>query len=276
MPVDLFSIPTPAVDRYHNVVKRVGTILLLAIFAGPAAGQHGSPKKDRYGLSLGLGTIYVRQVYKDIDNRSIPIPVISYRGPRLRIEGTGASYKIFQWMMLSGKLLTLYRTTGYDPEDSPFLTGMQEREDTVEIGGELGVFLPYGFQLKTRLFIDSLDRHKGELVDISLSKFFGSDRWILTPSIGLLYQDQSGNDYYYGVRPNEATSVRPSYRANSSLSPHIGGMIRYNFNKQWGFMTIINIEFLSSEKQNSPIVDKNERLFSLFGITYKFPKNQNT
>ncbi|MBK8574467.1 MAG: DUF2141 domain-containing protein [Elusimicrobia bacterium] len=100
-------------------------------------------------LGVGVGVITQTSPYLGSDRVIVqPIPAISYIGDRVQILGPGIQCGLFKWGNLVGLAVTgNYRLGAYDEEDSPYLVGLGNRQDTLMGGLALQAFLPGGLDV---------------------------------------------------------------------------------------------------------------------------------
>jgi outer membrane protein len=63
------------------------------------------------------------------------------------------------------------------------------------------------------------------------------------------------NDYYYGVRPGEATPDRPAYEAGAGANLEFGVQATYRLNANWQLLGGVSVVQMSSAIRNSPVVE---------------------
>jgi outer membrane scaffolding protein for murein synthesis (MipA/OmpV family) len=74
----------------------------------------------------------------------------------------------------------------------------------------------------------------------------------------------------YGVNASEATGQRAEYAPQSVLLPYISVNKIYSLTPQTSLFANVNIKFLPSKVVNSPIVNGNMSVSSVFGLNYSF------
>ncbi len=79
----------------------------------------------------------------------------------------------------------------------------------------------------------------------------------MTPGIGVQWNSENQNEYYYGVsRKESARSGLRGYNPNDSWSPYTELSASYNFLGDWSVYGTARYTRLSDEVTDSPMVDK--------------------
>ncbi len=226
--------------------------------------------------SLGAGVIVAPRPYVGADAEIQPIPIIEFYSGRWFVQGIRAGYRFVDTRSIDFNVGARIRFSGLDPDDSPFLEGMEERRQTVEAGlgldWEFARALRGAFELELRAFADVLGRSDGfeTSIDLGWRRVFGPGKMILLPAVGMVYQSSDQVDYYYGVRPEEALPGRPAYRGAAVFNPRASVLFVYRFTHRWGLTTLVSVDFFDDEIESSPIVDQSSELFGLVGLAYSF------
>src|SRR5258708_13232794 len=76
------------------------------------------------------------------------------------------------------------------------------------------------------------------------------------------------NDYYYGVRPDEATPERPAYTARAGIMPELGVWGAYGLTERWSLVLGATVSRLPSSVSGSPVVDGKTQWQAMLGIAY--------
>lgn len=216
------------------------------------------------GLLYGFGLSVSQEIYKGYNNRTIPLPLIGYRGENLTVFGPFVSYQVqdFDHVKVSVKLSPRFQ--GFDEGDSNVFIGMQERKNSIDIG--IGVnYENNDWKLGLTSMFDSLNRSGGYELKTDVSRVYRVGPFFIEPSLSLSFLDSHHIDYYYGVRASEITSQRGAYVGNSAINKTIGLSISTPlfFN---GFTRMsIDYTHFDSEITDSPLVKENSSFrFGLF------------
>lgn len=103
------------------------------------------------------------------------------------------------------------------------------------------------------------------------------DRWWrgrlrLRPYAALSWRDAKLNDYYYGVRPEEASAERPAYRAGSGFDTELGLQAAYALGGGWQVLAELGVKRLSDAVRSSPIVDSGTVPSASLGLLWSFER----
>jgi outer membrane protein len=79
------------------------------------------------------------------------------------------------------------------------------------------------------------------------------------------------NNYYYGVRPGEATAERPAYDPGSGVNLEFGVQAAYRLSEHWQLLGGVSLLQMSSGIRNSPVVEDRALVPSVsLGLMYGF------
>lgn len=214
-------------------------------------GTQQPPQGFLYGVGIGIN----QEIYRGYKRRTIPLPIIGYRGEKLSVYGPFVSYQLLQQgnFTVSAKLAP--RFAGFDESDSSVFIGMAKRKSSLD--GGFGVqWRQNGWQVEAETLHDLLGNSKGQEAKLALGYGLRVGPVQLEPSVGISYSDSKLVDYYYGVRLEEATASRSAYRAGSAVNYNAG--ISLSTPVFFGGMTRLGIEhhWYDSSISNSPLTDR--------------------
>jgi MipA family protein len=223
---------------------------------------------------IGLGVATYQPPIKSLEQEYQPIPLIAYHGERWNFQINTLSYKIHQWGDLGFSAQLTGRFDGYDPEDSPYLTGMSSRRSTLDYGFALDW---HGFELAVSQ--DALGEHDGQIISFGYSNGIEMGNWMLMPKLSVSWQSDKRINYYYGVANNEVATLiiddeifyRNAYAVDSQvLIPEASLLAIYNLNKSWFLIGGASAEFYPEEITDSPLVDEDMAWGMFLGIARHF------
>lgn len=216
------------------------------------------------GFLYGFGLSVSQEIYKGYNTRTIPLPLIGYRGENLTVFGPFISYKVqdFDHVKVSIKLLPRFQ--GFDEGDSDVFIGMQERKHSIDIG--VGVnYENNDWKLGLTSMFDSLNRSGGYELKTDVGRVYRLGPVFIEPSLSLSYLDSHHVDYYYGVRESEITAQRGAYKGNSALNKTIGLSIATPLFFSGFTRMSIDYTHFDSKIAQSPLVKGNSSFrFGLF------------
>jgi outer membrane protein len=223
--------------------------------------------------SLGLGVTSSPRPYVGASNSVLPIPIIELYYKKLYIQGIQAGFHFVNTKNFAFDARAGLVFAGLDPDDSPFLEGMEKRESSIE-GGFVFDWKPGKYKLSASAYTDLLGRSDGQqaALDFSRAWRFNRSQWGITPSIGFVWQSSNFVDYYFGVTPEEARPDRPPFDGHSVINFRSSLLVHYFVTTRVQLVGLLRVQRLDSEIYESPIVDKRRGFFGFIGATWRFGK----
>lgn len=250
--------------KYHSLSSLAALSLLTCSF-----NTYAQAPQQPQGWMWGFGVAASQDVYTDFDNRVVPIPIIGYAGERLRIYGPFVRYQLLQEGAVSVDAQLVPVFAGFEEDDSFIFEGMEDRDFSYAAGVALNYnWQGWTYSLSTNA--DILGKFDGYQASFRLGKPFRFDGYMIEPSLGVTFQDENYVDYYYGVRPEEATNFRAFYEGESAVNTELrlaistrqflGGMTRLEF----------GATFFDDSISDSPLTDDDTALSAMFVYTRMF------
>ena len=248
-------------------MNRIKLLALGVLIATSATAVQAESK-----LTLGAGVGIVEHPYKQYDHDVYPVPVINYEGDNFWFRGLGGGY--YLWNDATDQLsLTAYWSPLYfkpGDSDNSQLRKLDKRKSTVMAGVSWMHHTQYG-SLRTMLSGDTLDNSNGIVWDTAWVYRYTNGGLTLTPGIGVQWNSENQNQYYYGVSHHEsAKSGLRSYDPNSSWNPYLELSANYRFAGSWSVYGTARYTRLSDEITDSPMIDKSWTGLLSTGVTYTF------
>lgn len=228
---------------------------------------------DEVRGSIGAGVLVSEKPYTGVDTETYVIPFarLYYRG--LFFEGTRFGYELYKNEDWKFSPILQWRFDGYESGDSSALTGMADRDMTLDGGAQLEYDMGWSV-LRFSWVADLLSEHQGHEFEISMAKryaqAFDIEKLSVIPNIGVSFLSSDLADYYYGVRASEAIGGRPQYNVGSSTNYSAGVNMIYQLDEKWDLMAGFNYTWLDSEIEDSPIVSEDAVYSIMAGLAYKF------
>ena len=220
--------------------------------------------------SLGAGFIASPRPYMGTNARVFPIPALSLEYKRWFVQGIRGGYSFVKSNRFTANVFAQARFRGLEPEDSPFLAGMEERKKSMDAGLEfIYSGRPVGF--RASFLTDTLGRSNGQ--EVSLLAVSGvplGNRGVILVGIGPRWLSQNRVDYYFGVRESEATLARPAYTPEPTWNLDINVTAIINVSSKWSLLALVNREGLGSSIKNSPIVERSSAYGLVASLSYNF------
>ncbi|HUU73960.1 MAG TPA: MipA/OmpV family protein [Burkholderiales bacterium] len=247
--------------------------LLLSALNAPAQAQT-EPLFEAIDLSgragLGLAIESTTSPYEGVDQVNDLLPLYLYEGDVFYIHSYRAGFKLPRRGNLKLDLFVKARFEGFPYDQTPAsLAGMEQRNPGLDGGIGVHYASPVGdFKAEYRQDISDTSDGAELIAGYGLTSVHG--RFLWHPYVRLSFRDSDLNDYYYGVRPDEATAQRSAYEAGGGLNIGFGLYGRYKLSSNWKLVAGVGGEKLSSEIEDSPIVDKSWLVSASAGILYDF------
>ena len=227
-------------------------------------------------FTLGLGALYKDKPYRgyDSDEKTSAVPLIMYEGENFFARGGSLGWKFVTTSPWEVAVVGEFLADGYEDSDSNYLRGMDDRDPSFGLGGHV-VWKPADLGFKLAAVTDVTDNSDGSQVRGEMFYTMHSGPWHLRPMVGVIWQDEDYNDYYYGVKPKEvnASIGRTAYSADSDINYRLGATLIYQQNNSpWMFIVGARYDFLGDEIDDSPIVDDDTELTAVAGFGYSFGK----
>ncbi len=263
----------PETYRKYQRDQSMRTAFLLLALSLPSivCAQSAEQKSDQPNTGWTLGVLGISRdtAYRQLDDDTLAVPFAQYDGERFYWRGLRAGWRAFEDDKFEFDLIAQIRTDGYDPDESPFFVGMDERERSLDVGASATVRPGFG-DISASIVTDALGRSDGQEVTVSWGYSWRVGPIFIRPEIAARWQSQSMVDYYYGVRPSEATALRPAYEADSAVFADASLNLIIPFSKRWISLLRVGYTRLPDEAANSPIVEDDNELTILAGIGYRF------
>jgi len=250
--------------------------MLLVLFGLCVGPVHGTDSLDLLApvqtkqAYIGGGAYLQSQPYIDADAKVLPTPVVFFDNRLFYVRWARVGMYIYGQQDWGISITAQPNPYGYQASDSPALAGMADRNSSWEGGFSVGGENDLGFAELT-WFHDLLDNSNGTKVRLELGKFIKSGRWTVSPSVLAIWLSGDFNNYYYGVRTDEATPSRPAYTAGAGLDWAAQTYLMYDINERWHILGNLRADYLASTITNSPIVDQDWIVSGLISIMYSFP-----
>ena len=224
-------------------------------------------------VTIGAGAYMQTQPYKDVDAIITPSPVIFFdnslfyvRWTRAGIYFLGDKQESFAW----GFSLTAQpRINQYEASDSEYLRGMENKKSSIEAGLAFSASKEKAF-IEIMALSDALARHDTWILKTEIGYEFALSNFTFYPSFIMTYQSSAFMDYYYGVKPSEATPFREEYKADYGMQYGVQTYIKYPLTQNLASLVNLKADKLPSEATNSPIVADDYIFSGLVSLIYTF------
>jgi len=252
----------------------VAIVLLMAMFAAPVQADEIVPPigADR-PLILGAGVIYRDKTYRGYSDsdKAQPIPLVLWENDTFFVRGGSAGWKAWTDETWEIAVLAEFRGDGYDSGDADILTGMDDRDKTVD-GGASVAWRNGAWGVKATWVHDLANKHEGYEARGEVSYTFTPGNWAIKPSAGVVYQSDDLVDYYYGVQNDEAVPLlRPAYSADAEVIYRLQTAATWSpGGSKWHILAGVRADFQGDEFDDSPITNDDTFLMYVLAAGYRF------
>lgn len=234
---------------------------------GEAATERSHDDQTRWGI--GLGAAILERPYKEYDRETKVVPILYFDNRWLSVNGGRLDFKVNRSETLNLRLRARYALDGYDADDSPFLAGMGDRDDSVWLGGA-AMWKPAFAELSAEYLTDTMDNSKGSRFRVEVERRFAAGRFGFTPRLAVDWLDEKYVAYYYGVRPDEALPQRPAHAGEATTNLEAGLRVDYSPGARHTFFLDASAVKLGSAIKDSPLTGKSEQLRLTAGYLFHF------
>lgn len=258
--------------------KRPLALLLLALTL-PAAVSAAESRIDRqtetpipraqnlYGLGVGI----LPKTSGSEEYRALVLPIINANyADKFYINALQAGV----WLLDSEDKrirlgLSAEARFGWDASDGRRTRGMQDRDFSVFIGPTLRWQTDIG-TFNVQWTADANGNSNGQQVQLQYIKgLLRTPGLRLNGSLGLTWNNDKFNDYYFGVADAESNASRPAYRAGAGLEWQAGINGMMPVMQTHSFLFGAALTRLSNAQYNSPIAET--RIQPLVYLGYSIP-----
>lgn len=229
------------------------------------------PADPNAELSVGANVIITNSAY-DVDGSEVRVlPGVFYDNNKFYARGAQAgAYLINDG---TNQLSASIQLAGneFDPEDANgALSGLDERKASAAAGLTYQRRTPIG-GFRAQIATDVLGRNDGNFGRLTYLTRISKDKLTVYPSVGIEWNDEDFNDYYYGVSDEESARTGvAAYSPSQSFSPYVSVSANYDINDKWAGFASQTLNYLSNEQHDSPMVDSRVDSNTVIGLLYKF------
>ena len=262
----------------HHPFFSACLLAFTALACTPAAADGIEPLTDILNTpgsaGLGVATRITTSPYLGGGTRYDLVPLYLYEGDRLFLHANRAGIKLLNdGDRESGQRFDVFveqRFEGFPAEKLPAsLAGMGTRDSGIDLGLAYRLRRPWG-TLRAELVRDVGSASRGTEARLGYSYEWRSGPWSLRPDVSVSLRDAKLNNYYYGVRANEAMAGRPAYAPGAGTQAQLGLYGSYDVSERWRLLAGVSATVLGTSVKNSPIVQKRVLPALYIGAAYDF------
>lgn len=248
--------------------RQTPLILACLFLLTPAAHAEGS-----WTLGLGAGVSDGPYIDKRHDGDLRAMPFATYESEDFYVGlGTVGLHMLKKEsgpLVLLGNMFLGSGGDGFKAKDSPRFQGMARRRDRFDAGLELVTLSGLG-ATSLSLRRDAFGPSKALSANLSHSLPLELGPFQFEPSLGLSWLDDNHVDYYYGVRPQEATATRRAYRGQNTLQTTLGYSLSLPLGKSSFVMQGAEYSRYGHGISDSPLVDRKDSSSVFVGLGFSF------
>jgi len=203
--------------------------------------------------------------YTMIDNDAVTVNVVG----RLNSDRVFFSKTDTELVQVGAAIGQATSSAPRAPLAQPIELTLPDRDYAVELGFEVLAEDRWG-QLQLAAHHDASRTHDGYEIFVDYGYRWRRQRWLIASSVGFAYKSDELNDYYWGVRADEATAALPAYLAGAGLNPHLKLAASYQITRHWSVAIAAEYERLATAAAASPIVAERDVVGRFAGVRYRF------
>ena len=249
----------------NKSIFRTGILFVGLLALSSAHAENPSGSQWGIGGIVGLD----RKPYRDFDDKADVLPFLLYENRWVRLVGPTLDLKLHSSDSVSMGLRLRYAGEGYEADDSPYLQGMAERKASFWLGGSASWRTSWA-TLSAEVLADGSGESKGTRMTVGLERSFSSGKFEFTPRIAAHHVDSKYVNYYYGVRAEEATALRPFHAGKSTTNFEAGLRIGYSLAPKHKLSLDLSTTRFGSGIKDSPLVDRSSQDSVRAGYLYLF------
>jgi outer membrane protein len=220
---------------------------------------------------LGFSLRLEPSPYRGAERNSDFLPLLVYDSERFYIESYRAGLKLER----AGWRSELFVKRRFEGFASNLVPTSMEGMDKRAIGGDVGIATQHALGEGTayaELLTDISNASDGSELRLG----YRYERWWagqfrVRPYVTFAFRNAKLNNYYYGVRPAEATAERPAYDPGSGVNLEFGVQAAYRLSEHWQLLGGVSLLQMSSSIRNSSVVEDRALVPSVsLGLMYGF------
>jgi outer membrane protein len=266
-----------------SLIPMLGFLGVSAVFAADSDPVNSIDSPWRLGVALGYGKRSNPLALSDditiivdldvawfgehwfFDNGDLGLTVLDQDRYTVNLVGRLNSDRVF-FSKTNSKFISVNNSFG---ESIPEEVEVPDRNFAVEAGVEFLADGDWGY-LQASAFRDVSSTHGGYELYADYSYSVRRQRWLYRPSFGVSWKSNKLNDYYWGVREDEASPLFPAYSAGAGLNVHARFLTSFQINTHCALIGVAEYERMNSDASASPIVEE-RGVFGMFaGFKYEY------
>jgi outer membrane protein len=252
---------------------RFAFLLCLLAFLFPTAGEANSDPLTGIAApgGAGIGAVVNSQssIYRGGGRQHDFLPLYLYEGERLYLHSHSIGLRFGNVANEPRFDVFLRRRFEGHPYDRvpDSLAGMEKRNAGVDAGASFQAGGDWGIAF-AEVLRDISHASRGTELRLGYRYPWRSGRLWVRPHAMVGFRNAKLNDYYYGVRPDEAAAGRPAYAAGSGTSREFGLFAAYNLTERWRLLAGYSYLRMPDTVAASPVVEQRDVRQLSLGLMY--------
>lgn len=254
--------------RLSSRISLAAFLCLSSQFAAATSDPLTSIINTPGGAGMGFVSRMESSPYRGGGTRNDLVPVYLYEGKYAYLHGYRAGLKLYDAEDSRFDVFLSHRFEGF-PYDKipPGIAGMAERMPGADFGLSFQRNGAWGAVYSEYLH-DISGASGGNELRLGYNYEWKNGNWRVRPQLMFAVRDSTMNDYYYGVRPGEATALRPAYRVGSGINTQLGLYGAYALTERWRLLAGVSATRWAKGVRNSPIIDNRVQVSTNLGLMY--------
>ncbi len=229
-------------------------------------------ENDYFVLRGGISPKLKESLYVGADSKLTILPCLQIKYKIVNFDGDRLNIDLFQKNSFNFRIVSKLNYDGYKGSDSDYLKGMENRKGGVLGGAELEYLnFKNGQNIILSVDGDITGNSNGLVATVEAGQFIPLRKNIFfKPSIAFKYMDEKYADYYYGVKESESVIGRETYKLKDDFSLKLKGVFIYNLTERFNIIALYELEKVSSDIKNSPIIENGKAGTVILVASYKF------
>lgn len=225
-------------------------------------------------INIGVAGMFITSPYKQHDSTLFPFPMIHIEAKHVYVRGLSAGALLWtddnELNELSVGIAAGLQHFDNDSTNNAQLAHLHDRHMTLDGYAQYILRSQVG-HIGVRLSHDILGNADGFLFNAYYKIPIPLGNVILTPGFGFNFETEDRAEYYYAVSHSESASSGLSYYSPSgAFTPYASIEASVKVNDLVNVFASGNVNFLSNEIKDSPMVDENNIYGITLGVTYSF------
>ena len=241
------------------VIPLAGMLMVVAANADDLQEQPTDESSWKLGVALGYGQRSNPLAYSDnvdvfvdldvgwfgerwfMDNGDLGLSLVDSASHTLNLVGRFNSDRVF-FSKTDSEIVSVLNEFGVPVDER---VKVPDRDYAVELGLEFLADGEWGY-LQATAFHDVSNTHAGYELYVNYGHAVRRNRWLFDPSLGISWKSRKLNDYYWGVRQDEANPVFAAHEAGAGLNFHARLQASYQIDKHWAVVAVLDFERINS------------------------------